>query len=59
MGSINDQLKNNFSIECEKCHSKNVNIDFWDGYMDGEISEIGHLIITCNDCKNELDIEDI
>lgn len=58
MININDQLKEKFSIKCEKCNSSNVDVDFYSGYVSAFGSDVGHLLITCNDCKNEFKGED-
>lgn len=57
---VTPQVIKYFKIKCKNCKSKNVLIDFYQGFIYDNGGTTGHLIISCEnkDCNTYIDIED-
>ena len=53
------QLSDYFEIKCKNCNSTNVTIKYYSGMIFDGGGCVGSLYITCNDCGNEVDGDDI
>ena len=53
------EQQNKFTIICNKCASTNVEIYFYSGYIYGYSGDLGSMDITCKDCCNKLEGEEI
>lgn len=54
MTYLEKELKKKFEIACKKCGSKNVDIDFYKGFVSSECGDVGSLSVECKDCGNEV-----
>lgn len=60
MTEVSKQIESSFDLvaTCKKCGGKNVEIDFWAGFIHDCGGDVGSLRIECKSCGAKVECDD-